>query len=254
MASSTTRRSGRSSTGRSPVTALGDSSTAERSGGSSIRPSRATAPSSWSRTRPCWKLITGALDSGGADALVNSSALWSLIDKAIASDGAERMIHSSALWTLIGKALESENAEALVARLFESGLADQFIDRLLTSKAVWRLVDEIAASPAVTAAVTQQGLGFADQVLDELRARARLADDWILHKSRGDSNGDGTSPSGSEPTRSGAGDLQASPAVAPLIGLDTAVPGAPPADADTLVPAAPPDRRHLHPSRVGERC
>ena len=179
-----------------------------------------------------WKLITGALESGGADALVNSPALWTLIDTAIASYGAERMIHSSALWTLIDKALESENAEALVAKLFDSGLADQFVDRLLTSKAVWRLVDEIAASPAVTAAVTQQGLGFADQVGGELRARARRADDWILHKARRDSNGDGTSPSGNESARPTAGDTLVP--VAPVTTGDTSIPAVPATGADAV--------------------
>ena len=159
------------------------------------------------------------------------------------------------LWTLIGKALESENAEALVARLFESGLADQFIDRLLTSKAVWRLVNEIAASTAVTAAVTQQGLGFADQVGDELRARSRQADDWILYKARRDSNGDGTSPPGNESARSAAGHLQALPAVAPRIGPGHRRPGcAAGRRGHARASNAPPDRRHLHPSRVGERC
>src|SRR4029078_3653674 len=98
----------------------------------------------------------------------------------------EQLIGNPALWRLIDKALESEHAEALVAKLFESGLADQLVDQLLTSRALWRLVDEVAASPAVTAAVTQQGLGFADQVGDELRARARRADDWILSKARRD--------------------------------------------------------------------
>jgi uncharacterized RDD family membrane protein YckC len=186
-----------------------------------------------------WKLITGALESGGADALLNSPPLWSLIDTAIASDGAERMIHSPALWTLIGKALESENADGLVTRLFDSGFADQFIDRLVTNKAVWRLVDEIAASPAVTAAVTQQSLGFADQVGGELRARARQADDWILRKARRNRDGDGTSRSGNESPGTAAGDAQASPAVPPLIGSDTAVPATPRAGAATLVPAAP---------------
>ena len=186
-----------------------------------------------------WNLIDRALQTDGAGELVNSPALWTLIDTAIASYGAERMIHSSALWTLIDKALEIENAEGLAAKLFDSGLADQFVDRLLTSKAVWRLVDEIAASPAVTAAVTQQGLGFADQVGGELRARARRADDWILHKARRDSNGDGTSPSGNESARPTEGDQQASPAGPPLIGPGTVVPAAPSADADTLVPVAP---------------
>jgi uncharacterized RDD family membrane protein YckC len=186
-----------------------------------------------------WKLITGALESGGADALVKSPALWSLIDTAIASDGAERLIHSPALWTLIDKTLESENAEGLVAKLFDSGLADEFVDRLLTSAAVWRLVDEIASSPAVTAAVTQQGLGFADQVGGELRARARRADDWLLDKARRDRNGDRTSPSGNGSARSAVGDGQGSPSVPPLIGPDNVISAAASAGANTPVPGTP---------------
>ena len=186
-----------------------------------------------------WKLINGALESGGADALVNSPVVWTLIDKTIASDGAERLIHSSALWTLIDKALESNKAEWLVAKLFDSGLADQVVDRLLASNAVWRLIDEVAASPAVTAAVTQQGLSFADQFGGELRARARHADDWILHKARRDSNGDGTSPAGSESARPAAVGQHASPADPTEIGPDNVVPAWPPADADRLIATAP---------------
>ena len=182
-----------------------------------------------------WTFIDRALASDGAERLVNSGALWDVIDAAIASDGAERMIHSSALWTLIDRTLESKNADRLVAKLFECGLADQFVDRLLTSKAVWRLVDEIAASPAVTAAVTQQSLGFADQLGGELRARARQADDWILHRARHDSSGHGTS--GNESARPTAGDEQALPDVPPLIVPDTLVPTAPLTSGDTYIPA-----------------
>jgi uncharacterized RDD family membrane protein YckC len=120
------------------------------------------------------------------DRLVAEGAAWRLINALLASEDSEQLIGNPALWRLIDKALESEHAEALVAKLFESGLADQLVDQLLTSRALWRLVDEVAASPAVTAAVTQQGLGFADQVGDELRARARRADDWILSKARRD--------------------------------------------------------------------
>ncbi|HUO71734.1 MAG TPA: RDD family protein [Solirubrobacteraceae bacterium] len=123
------------------------------------------------------------------DGLVENGTVWMLINAMLVSDGAEQLAGSDALWGLIDKALESENADRLVAKLLDSGLADGFVDRLLTSKALWRLVDEIAASPAVTAAVTQQSLGFADQVGGELRARARRADDWILQKARGDGNG-----------------------------------------------------------------
>jgi hypothetical protein len=54
----------------------------------------------------------------------------------------------------------------------------------LASPALWRLVDEIAASPAVTAAITQQSLGFADQVEEQVRMRSRGADDWLEQKVR----------------------------------------------------------------------
>jgi hypothetical protein len=76
-------------------------------------------------------------------------------------------------------AFESDGGKQLIADFFDSGLFDEFIDRLLASAALWRLVDEVAASPAVTAAITQQGLGFADQVGTEVRRRSRRADDWL---------------------------------------------------------------------------
>jgi hypothetical protein len=76
-------------------------------------------------------------------------------------------------------AFESDGGRQLVADFFDSGLFDEFVDRLLASAALWRLVDEVADSPAVTAAITQQGLGFADQVGGEVRRRARRADDLL---------------------------------------------------------------------------
>jgi hypothetical protein len=53
------------------------------------------------------------------------------------------------------------------------------VDRLLEGEALWRLVDEVAQSPSVTAAISGQGLGFADQVGGEVRQRSRQADDWL---------------------------------------------------------------------------
>jgi hypothetical protein len=76
-------------------------------------------------------------------------------------------------------AFESDGGRQLVADFFESGLFDEFVDRLLASPSLWRLVDEVADSPAVTAAISQQGLGFADQVGEEVRRRTRRADDWL---------------------------------------------------------------------------
>jgi hypothetical protein len=76
-------------------------------------------------------------------------------------------------------AFESDGGRQLVADFFDSGLFDEFVDRLLASEALWRLIDEVVDSPAVTAAITQQSLGFADQVGGELRARTRSGDEWL---------------------------------------------------------------------------
>ena len=149
-----------------------------------------------------WTLVDAALRSPGATRLVNGPALWTLVSSGLGGEGAQRLIEGTALWTVIGdalrtpgaeqlvtsdgfwglvdKALASDGADRLVARLLDSGVADRFVDRLHTSVAVWRLVDEIAASPAVSSAVTQQSLGFADQFGDEICARSRRADDWLL--------------------------------------------------------------------------
>lgn len=77
------------------------------------------------------------------------------------------------------RAFESEAARQLVDSFFDTGLFDHFVDRMLASGALWRIVDEVADSPAVTAAITQQSLGFGEQVGNELRARSRKADDLL---------------------------------------------------------------------------
>ena len=81
-------------------------------------------------------------------------------------------------------ALSSDAAGRLVDAAFDSGLVDRVVERLPTSRAVWDLIDEVAASPAVTAAISQQGLGFADQMGDEVRERSRKADDWAERRAR----------------------------------------------------------------------
>lgn len=77
------------------------------------------------------------------------------------------------------RAFESDAARQLVDSFFDSGLFDHFVDRMLASGALWRIVDEVADSPSVTAAITQQSLGFSEQVGNEVRTRSRRADDWL---------------------------------------------------------------------------
>jgi hypothetical protein len=80
--------------------------------------------------------------------------------------------------------LDSPGAERLIARVVQSRVVEETVARVMEdvavrlphSQAMWTLVDEIAQSPAVTDAITQQGAGFADQVAEDLRERSRKAD------------------------------------------------------------------------------
>lgn len=94
---------------------------------------------------------------------------------AAAELAAERMHGRAELERLVGVAIDE---------FFDSGLFDRFVDRLLASDALWRLVDEIAQSPSVAAAISGQGLGFADQFGEELRTRSRRADAWLEQAAR----------------------------------------------------------------------
>jgi hypothetical protein len=101
------------------------------------------------------------------------------IDRLLDSGELEHVLASPRLQAVVKQVIESDGAKMLVDAFFDSGLFDRLADRLLESDALWHLVDEIADSPAVTAAISQQGLGFADQVGTEVRARSRKADDWL---------------------------------------------------------------------------
>ena len=98
------------------------------------------------------------------------------MDRLLESGELERLLDSPRLQALVAQVVESDGATQLIDTFFDSGLFDRFIDRLLASDGLWRLVDVIAASPKVRAALSQQGLGFADQVGEAVRARSRKAD------------------------------------------------------------------------------
>ncbi len=98
------------------------------------------------------------------------------VDRLLESGELERLLASPRLQAIVAQVVESDGATQLIDTFFESGLFDRFVDRLLASDGLWRLVDQIAASPTVRAAVSQQGLGFADQVGDAVRARSRRGD------------------------------------------------------------------------------
>lgn len=110
------------------------------------------------------------------------------VNRVLESDELERVvvvaINSVHIQAAVKQALESEGATQLVDSLFDSGFIDRLFERLLASESLWHLIDEIAGSPAVTAAVSQQGLGFADEIGDQVRTRSRKADDWMERAAR----------------------------------------------------------------------
>jgi hypothetical protein len=110
------------------------------------------------------------------------------VDRVLESPELERLpvvaLDSPVTQAAIRNALASDGARQLVDAFFESGLLDDVLQRLVASDALWRMVDDIAASPAVRAAIAQQGLGFADQVGEITRSRSRSADDWLERGAR----------------------------------------------------------------------
>jgi hypothetical protein len=116
------------------------------------------------------RIISTTLDSPNVQAAFNT---------ALASDGAKRLITDF---------FESDAFDELVDGLLASDalwrLIDGVLDHLLVSDALWRMVDEVAASPSVTAAITQQSVGFAGEVRDGARTRSRRADEWLARIAR----------------------------------------------------------------------
>ena len=86
-------------------------------------------------------------------------------DRVLDSGEPERLLtgllNDPRVHTMLQRTLESTGVNQLIDEFFDSGLFDHFLVRLTASDGLWRLVDEIAQSPAVLAAVSEQGLGSA---------------------------------------------------------------------------------------------
>jgi hypothetical protein len=91
----------------------------------------------------------------------------------------ERLLDGARLQELADRMFRSRLATDVVDAFFDGPLFGRFVDELLAGEALWMLVDRVAASPAVTAAVSQQGLSFAEVLTDQLRSRSRWADDLV---------------------------------------------------------------------------
>lgn len=164
-------------------------------------------------------IIDGALASSYADEVVTrivDSRVPELIADRLLADGiadhvAERLLTGPELERIVAMALEQPGVERIVTQMVASPVmqeaiahvADETIARLRDSPAMWALIDEIAQSPSVADAITQQGHGFADQVGDDIRERSRHADDRLERVARRLLRRR-TPPSGAAPSTTGA--------------------------------------------------
>ena len=133
-------------------------------------------------------VLASRLAGEAADRVVDSELPRRIAARALADGiveaGAARMLDGPELERVVAAALESPASERLLVRVIESSLLDQAVEQLLKSEELWVAIDEIARSPAVTEAITQQGMGFADQVAGGVRTRSRRADEWLERAAR----------------------------------------------------------------------
>ena len=130
------------------------------------------------------------------DGILASSVAGEAVDHVLASRWAERTVvqavDAEQSRRALAAALESPALERAITQVIESRLADdavaRIVDRTLVrltdSPALWSLIEEVAASPAVRAAISAQSAGFADELAEDVRQRSRRADEQVEHAAR----------------------------------------------------------------------
>jgi hypothetical protein len=143
------------------------------------------------------RLLADGIAEQVAARLLAGPELQRMVELALASPRAERLLEltleSAGAERLLAVALASPGVERMLTQIVDSQVVDATVarvidetaERLPRSEAVWTLVDEIAASPAVTDAITQQGAGFADEVAGRVRERSKTADARLEKLARG---------------------------------------------------------------------
>jgi hypothetical protein len=120
------------------------------------------------------RLVEQTLSSPETERLVIQT-----VDRAEVDQLVERVLDGPFLDAAVARVIDSRLLEAAVTQVFDGPLFDVIAARLLESDGLWLLVDEIAGSPAVTAAISRQSVGFANQVAGVARDRSRTADDRL---------------------------------------------------------------------------
>jgi hypothetical protein len=120
----------------------------------------------------------------GVDALIGSRLAEDVADHVL-----ERLFTAGGIEGMLARAEDAEVPQRVADQLLAAGIAEQIATRVvdgpelerivaaaLESEVLWILVDEIARSPAVTDAISHQGLGLADEVAGVVRERSLRAD------------------------------------------------------------------------------
>jgi hypothetical protein len=119
------------------------------------------------------------LEAGQVDALARSLAEHRVVERV-----ARPMLDAVDVEAALASALAEERTRHLVEQALESRLAAQLTDRVLHSPELESAVQEIAASPAVRAALAQQTTTLADEVAARVRRRAVSLDDAFERTAR----------------------------------------------------------------------
>jgi hypothetical protein len=116
---------------------------------------------------------------GGFDAALRSEVAQVVFDRVLESAFADDFLDR-----VIARVADSPDVERLVRGLVDSRLVDAVLLQLLESEGLWVLVEEVVQSPTVTNAISQQGVGFANQMAGVMRDRSRSADDRLERLAR----------------------------------------------------------------------
>ena len=125
-------------------------------------------------------LFGSSLPERVADELLARGVVERVMDRVLGGPEIHRLVgavlESPQFSALVAEVLESDALERLVTQVMDSRLVDAGVAHVLEGDDLWLIVEEVASSPAVTEAISRQGVGFADQVAGEVGRRSRKAD------------------------------------------------------------------------------
>jgi hypothetical protein len=113
------------------------------------------------------RLVEQTLSSPEAERLVIQTVDRAEVDRLVG-----RLVDSPFADAAVAQVIDSRLLDAAITRVIDGPLFDLVVARLIASDGLWVLIDEIAQSPSVTAAISQQGPGFANQTAADRCRRA----------------------------------------------------------------------------------